>query len=299
MRLLILGGSGFLSGTLVREALSQGHEVSIVTRGQRPVPEKVRSICVDRQDRQKFASTLALEKDWDLVVDSIGFDTDDARQDIEVFQGKCGHLAFVSTDFVYDPNHRSIPQSEESAVYTSESYGGKKREAEVLLQKISTAKLAWTIFRPSHIYGPGSFLGCLPLHGRDPNLLERLRKNETLRLIGGGRFLQHPVFAPDLARTLLDLPGKTKATGKILNVANPDIVESFRYYEIVGEILGGKTSFEEINTAAFLMENPDKAPFCCDRVYDLSLLKASGLYVPTTPLEEGLRRQVEALQSSP
>ena len=37
-----------------------------------------------------------------------------------------------------------------------------------------TAAMAmqWTILRPCHIYGPGSQLGCLPLHGRDPKLID-------------------------------------------------------------------------------------------------------------------------------
>ena len=36
MKVLVIGGSGFLSGTLARTALSQGHQVWTITRGQRP-----------------------------------------------------------------------------------------------------------------------------------------------------------------------------------------------------------------------------------------------------------------------
>ena len=41
MKLLILGGSGFVSGRLAQIAAAQGHEVWCVTRGNRPIPEDV------------------------------------------------------------------------------------------------------------------------------------------------------------------------------------------------------------------------------------------------------------------
>lgn len=295
MRLLILGGSGFLSGTLAREALALGHEVTILTRGQRPVPNNTSVIQADRKDRSAFTSALTNEKNWDLVVDSIGFDAEDAHQDLAVFSGRCGRFAFISTDFVYDPLRRKVPQSEEDAFYLSDGYGGDKRRAEEIFLQAGTATLSWTIFRPSHIYGPGSQLGCLPLHGRDPLLIGRFKKSEPLRLIGGGRFLQHPVFAPDLARSILSLHHNDQAAGKIFNIANPDIVESRHYYEIIADILGVPAFFEDIPTEAFLQEQPDKTPFCCDRVYDLSLLKASGLEMPATSIRGGLHRHVHFL----
>lgn len=38
-KILVIGGSGFVSGTLARTARDQGHEIWIVTRGQKPHPE--------------------------------------------------------------------------------------------------------------------------------------------------------------------------------------------------------------------------------------------------------------------
>lgn len=44
MKILTLGGSGFVSGTLARLALAQGHQVWTVTRGQRPLPAGVKGL---------------------------------------------------------------------------------------------------------------------------------------------------------------------------------------------------------------------------------------------------------------
>lgn len=293
IRILIIGGSGFVSGTLARMAVEQGHRVTIVTRGQRPAPSGVDVLNVDRTDRAEFAKRIvALQMDWDLVVDAIPYTPDDARQDVEVFAGRTGRLAFISTDFVYDPNARKVPQAEHDAIFTTEGYGGQKRLAEMVLEEIGGGSLPWTILRPSHIYGPGSLPGCLPLHGRDPLLVEAILQDRPLKLVGGGRFLQHPIFAPDLAEVILSAADATNADG-IFNVAGPDVVESRAYYQLLGRLYGKDVSIEEVPVAGFLKEFPEKAPFCCDRSYNLSALRASGLHLPATSLDNGLHRQLE------
>ncbi len=76
LNILIIGGSGFVSGTLAERALAAGHAVWTVTRGQRPVPDGVISLVVDRSERDVFAETVGgVDVFWDLVVDCIGFET--------------------------------------------------------------------------------------------------------------------------------------------------------------------------------------------------------------------------------
>jgi nucleoside-diphosphate-sugar epimerase len=296
MKILLIGGSGFVSGTLAELALAAGHTVWAVTRGQRALAGGVTPIVADRRDRPAFAAAIAAQtQQWDLVVDCIGFDVADAEQDIAVFRDLAKQLVFISTDFVYDPARRAFPQTEESNHYLSDGYGGKKRQCELLLQQSDTGTMAWTVVRPCHIYGPGSLLGCLPLHGRDPELLAKLQRGEPLTLVGGGHFLQQPIYAADLARTILSCAGNTNSYGQIYVTAGPDIVESKDFYQIIGEILGVAVKFEELPVQQFLAEQPDRASFCCHRIYDMSKLRAHGLYVPDTPLAAGLRTHVESM----
>ena len=191
MRILSIGGSGFVSGTLARLAREQGHDVQVVTRGQRPLPEGVVGLVADRKDRAGFAATIAATAgDWDLVVDCIGFDPEDAEQDVACFRNRARQIAFISSDFVFSPPHRVFLQTEETDHYTTEGYGGKKRACEIVLANADLGDTKWTAIRPCHIYGPGSKLGCLPHHGRDEEIIDRIRRGETLKLVGGGYFLQ-------------------------------------------------------------------------------------------------------------
>ncbi|MCB0125581.1 MAG: NAD-dependent epimerase/dehydratase family protein [Caldilineaceae bacterium] len=296
MNILLIGGSGFVSGTLAEQALAQGHSVAAVTRGQRAMTAGVAPVTVDRRDRAAFAAAIAAQnQQWDLVVDCIGYEAADAEQDVAVFRDRAKQLVFISTDFVYDPARRLFPQTEETDFYLRDGYGGQKRECEVTLAQSDTGSLAWTVVRPCHIYGPGSLLGCLPLHGRDPELLDKMRRGDTLTLVGGGHFLQQPILAADLARTILSCAGNSSCHGEIFLTAGPDIVESSEFYRIIGDILGVEATIAELPVQQFLAENPDRASFCCHRIYDLSKLRNAGLHVPSTPLREGLQRHVESL----
>lgn len=296
--ILIIGGSGFVSGSLVRRAVTQGHQVWVVTRGNLPLPEGCEAITADRKDHDAFKKAVAdAGKRWDLVVDCIGYDPEDAEQDIAVFEELATQFVFVSTDFVYQPEKRSFPQDERSGHYLSDdSYGGKKRRCEELLLEVDSSDFAWTVVRPCHIYGPGSLLGCLPLHGRDAELIAKMRRGEPLSLVGGGRFLQQPIFAGDLCDLILSVYGNAHAHGEIFNVAGPDIIESRKYYEIIADVLGvACPEVVEVGIGDFLRENPGKASFICHRIYDVSRLKRAGLQVPAMPIAEGLEAHVEAL----
>ncbi len=295
MNILLIGGSGFLSGTLARTAVAAGHQVTVVSRGQKSLPEGVSSIVTDRHDGAGFQTAIenASNLPWDLVVDCIGYEVADAQQDIAVFRERAKHLVFVSTDFVYDPARRIFPQDEENAQYLEDdSYGAKKRRCELEFVNGDCGNMAWTVLRPGHIYGPGSRLGCLPVHGRDPQLIERMRNGEILKLVGGGYFLQQPIFAPDLAKLILSCAGNASAPGQIYNSAGPEIVESYHYYRIIADELGVELKIEELPVAEYLQAHPEHRSFLCHRIYNLEKLKAAGLAVPSTSMTEGLRQHV-------
>ncbi len=297
VNVLCIGGSGFVSGTLARRAVESGHTVWAVTRGKRPLPPGVVPLAADRRDTPAFERAIAAAgAPWDLVVDCIGYDPQDARQDLALFRSRTRHLVFVSTDFVFDPDRRRFPQNDDNPHFLADgSYGAKKRLCEMEFLRAEPGAMSWTIFRPCHIYGPGSLLGCLPAHGRDADLIPRLRRGEPLRLVGGGHFLQQPIFAPDLAELILSAADNPRAAGRIYPAAGPEIIESREFYRLIANRLGVALTIEELPVAAYRAANPDKRSFLCHRIYDLRSLRDDGLAVPATSLSEGLRAHVESL----
>ena len=294
--MLILGGSGFVSGALSRLALNQGYQVWTVTRGHHALPLGAIGVNADRRDQAAFQRVIAeTGMTWDVVVDSIGYEVEDAVQDLAVFQKLAGHFLFISTDFVYDPYHRQYPQPEDTEFFWKEGYGWKKRLCELEFINNPQTSMPWTIVRPCYVYGPGSQLGTLPMHRRDPQLISRLRSGEHIRLVGGGHFLQHPIFVNDLAEVLLSLAGRQNAYGQIYNAGGPEIAEAAGYFKIVADILGVQLKIEELSVSAHLAAHPEDAPSCCNRIYDITKLAASGAAYPSTPLAVGLRQQVDSM----
>lgn len=293
-RILIIGGSGHVSGAVSRLAVASGHEVTIVTRGQKALPPGVTALVADRKDSEALQRVLPAGVVWDLVVDCIGYEVQDARQDVALFAGCARQFVFISSDFVFDPARRRYPQPFDNPGYlTDDSYGAKKRRCELEFIQGDTRDMQWTVFRPCHIYGAPSQLGCLPAAARDPQLLCKLRAGEALRLVGGGHFLQQPILVTDLAGLILSVIGNPLSNKKIYCAAGPDIVASYEYYEIIARTLGVTARFEEVAVTAALQEHPEWRSFLCHRIYDLAPLRLDGLKVPNTPLAEGLAAHTE------
>lgn len=297
-KLLIIGGSGFVSSHLAQRALACGHEVYVLTRGSRPVPEGVISLKADRSDRLSFKRVLeAAEVKWDAVLDCICMNAQDAEQDLDVFSSLAKQLIVISTDIVYEPSARKFPQSEDCDRWLSEGYAGNKRLCELAFIHAGKKALPWTILRPGHIFGPGSQLGCLPLHQRDSELVETLLSHNPISLLGGGRFLLQPVFVKDLCDLMLSLVGISKAYHQIFCVGGPDVIECRKYYEIIADILKVEIKIKDVPVDDYLPSHPDALPSACHRIYDLSKLRSLGIKMPSTPIEEGLLLHVEAIQN--
>ena len=133
------------------------------------------------------------------------------QQDLELFAPLTDDFLFISTDWVYEPALRRYPQPVENSPYITsdrngaEAYGWGKLMAENYLREHAPQHLNYTIFRPCHIYGMPSELGCFPGHCRDKELIAKLLKGETLELVDNGRLLQQPIDCDDLAKTMISI----------------------------------------------------------------------------------------------
>lgn len=168
LRILILGGTGFIGPNQVRYALERGHTVTLFNRGRSPKawPAPVEELIGDRNT----GNLKALEgREWDVCIDNpttLPFWVRDAGQTL---RGKVKQYIFISTVSVYADT--SKPGANESAALAQ--YSGKdamKETQETLkadmgnlygpLKALSEKEAARqfpdiTIIRPGLIAGPG------------------------------------------------------------------------------------------------------------------------------------------------
>ena len=99
LRILILGGTGFIGPHMVSYAVERGHRVSIFTRGQREIdlPESVERLQGDRNDDHD-----ALEgRVWDVVLDNNAQDYRWVQKSTELLAGVAQQYVFVSSISAY------------------------------------------------------------------------------------------------------------------------------------------------------------------------------------------------------
>jgi uncharacterized protein YbjT (DUF2867 family) len=202
MRLLVTGGSGFLGGYLLAEAARRGHEVVALARsgaaaravachGALPVPGDL------GQPRQLAAAFAAAGCETLVSLASLGTGHGPAVV-AAAEQAGIRRAVFVSTTAVTTTLHPPTRQIRLAAE-----------------QRIIQSALAWTIMRPTMIYGDAG----------DRNLsrlLALLSRAPLLPVPGTGSSLHQPVHVADAASAVLAAAQRPAAAGSRYDVAGPE-----------------------------------------------------------------------------
>ncbi len=157
LRMLILGGTGFIGPHQVEYALSRGHTVTLFNRGRTNThlfPD------VERLVGDRNGDLAALEgRDWDVVLDNSGYEPEQVRATAELLAPVVRRYLFVSTQSVY--SDRSIVAQDETGATGMrgvpseewDGYGPLKALCETEARAVLGDRL--TAVRPAVIVGPG------------------------------------------------------------------------------------------------------------------------------------------------
>jgi 2'-hydroxyisoflavone reductase len=158
LRVLILGGTGFIGPHMVRNLLAGGHTVTLFNRGRTNThlfPE-VEKLVGDRNGQLD-----ALEgRTWDAVIDNSGYFVSHVRQSVELLAGAVDHYLFTSTVDAYrdyhevgiDESYPLGPRPPGAPENPGRYYGPLKAECEAVVQEHFPGKN--TRVRPGWIAGP-------------------------------------------------------------------------------------------------------------------------------------------------
>ncbi len=297
MDVLVIGGTGYMSGPVVNALLEAGHAVTVLTRGERPLPEGVRSLKGDRKRHSEFVELME-GRPFDAVVDCICYTPEDARANLQAFAGRIGHLVMISTDFVYGP-HRVLPATEDTPTRAMSEYGRKKVQCEeIFFGAFAEDGFPVTSLRPPHIMGAGGQLGTGSLLNRDPMLLDRVEQGLPIILLDGGQFLIQPVVHRDIAGAVCAVLGVEATFGRAYNMAGADCVTTREYYDIVAATLGVEApEYLSLPSAEYVRAFPDRAPFATHRMYSMERLAADTGFRPRVSVRHAIFEMIAWLQS--
>src|SRR3954447_9837500 len=238
MRTLVLGGSSFVGGRLVKRLLEQGDDVAILNRGRSgSAVDGVRQLIADRKDIDTMKSALTGEE-WDAVYDVSGYimatDAENFSGLVDLVDGSVGRYVFVSSVMAYAqsglfPWAEDFVQRDEP----SSTYGGFKVFAEnLLLERHGSTGLPAAIARPAAIYGPEN-----NIFDMESAMFIRLRKGLPILVPHGGLVTGSWGHVDDFVEALTVMATHDAAAGEIFNVTGSGVTAA-TYVEMLAEIVG-------------------------------------------------------------
>ena len=184
MKVLLLGGNGFIGGQTATLLLERGADVVAVNRGKswdwgKMETLKPRLKCIIHNRKRPLADCRQLARmldEWgtvDAVIDFSGFDGRAVRDAAVVLRGKTPVYIYVSSDSVYEvceKQHGGLTRETDAvrpedhtsrcALKKRDSYGHKKlRGEEALKRELMQSDTAYIVLRLADVIGPTDATG--------------------------------------------------------------------------------------------------------------------------------------------
>lgn len=229
LRLLVLGGTGFIGGHVVQAALTAGHAVTVLARG-RTATALPAAVDLRHGDRDAGAAGLAAlargaADRWDACVDTSGWTPRQVQGALDVLGGRVERYVYLGAVMAYgDPalvpvreTHPRLPPWPHDVAstddITGDSYGALKVANEDRIVAAFPGRC--TLLRPQVVTGPHD---ASERHGW---WLRRAARGGPTLLPGDGHDALQAVDVRDLARFALRCV--THGLGGAFNVAGPRV----------------------------------------------------------------------------
>jgi nucleoside-diphosphate-sugar epimerase len=295
VRVLVGGGTEFISLHLVRALLRDGHQVAVLNRGRQAarLPAGVRTIVADRKDHAALRKALAGER-FDGLVDITYAPT--TGEDVAALldaPAATGHVIFVSTGRVYD-HARPIPFDEDTPrnLYWGEYARNKIAGEDVLLARHRERGLPVTIVRPTHVYGP------LNTRNNETFFFDRLVRHRPVLVPDGGGWLRQFGHVDDLADAMAAMLGAPAAAGRAYNLTGEESITQVGFVELIADLMRRPLRLVAVPTTAGgkPVAFGQNLVYDCHAVYTTARVRAELGLRPRYTLAAGLAQTLEWYQ---
>ncbi len=222
--ILILGGTGTLSYTVLLEALKRNYNVSTLNRGNKSnmIPIGVDNIICDFYDEVELRKQL-LGKKYDVVIDFLSRKPKDLERVFPIVSKSCKQYIFISSACVYRRNDEDMPIKEESPKpNTNWSYNIEKYECEKKLITLSKCtNTSYTIVRPYITYDNERIpFGIAPNYKYHRTIIERIKNGKPMFIWGDGTTMTTSTYVSEFAVGLVGLILNPKAMNEDFHITS-------------------------------------------------------------------------------
>ena len=235
MKILVTGGTTFVSKFTAGYFAERGFEVYVLNRGNK---EQVPGVNLIRADRHELGDILK-SYEFDAVLDITSYNDTDINDLVDGL-GTFGTYIFISSSAVY-PETNAQPFAEVGLLGENKfwgRYGTDKIAAEkALLARVPDAY----ILRPPYLYGPMNNVY------REAFVFDCAKAGRKFYLPHDGSMKLQFFHVEDLCR-LMEKIVKDRPEDHVMNVGNPDSVMVREWADKCYECLGKKAEFVEVNS---------------------------------------------------
>jgi nucleoside-diphosphate-sugar epimerase len=239
VRVLVIGGTGFIGGVVTRRLVEAGHSVAVIHRGGEPV-EGATTIQADRRRLDDVRDRIA-RLELDVAIDTILASGEQAEATVRVLGGAAGRLVVLSSQDVYRATsilHRLEPGPADPVPLTEESPLRSRLRPyppavldrlrrvfpwleddydKILVERAVRAdpRLPATILRLPMVYGPRD-----PLHRLHP-IVKRVHDGRRVLVIGErvARWRGSRGYVENVAAAIVAAAVSPRAAGRVYNVS--------------------------------------------------------------------------------
>lgn len=307
MKILFIGGSGFISRAVTQQTVAAGHELWLLNRGQHRPVAGTRSITADMTNVEGVRAALRGHA-WDVVVDFIAFTPADVRRDIELFRESAAQYIYISSASVYQKPlahyliTESTPRANKHWEYSRLKIAGEQ-ELEAAHQATG---FPGVIVRPSLTYGEDQVPLVLNAWNQSYTAVDRMRRGLPLIIPGDGTSLWTITHNSDFAQGLIGLFGNRATHGHAFHITSDEALTWNQIFEQTAQAAG-------VNAPKFVHIPSDFIVSCVpstegtllgdksvSAVFDNTKIKR---FVPgfaaKTPFAQGIRRTIGWFDANP
>ena len=299
MKVLIVGGTGFISGQIAEKAAAAGHEVVLFNRGLRNPDSTFDVINGDARDLKAFKADLLAAKP-DVVVHCVAYNDKHANDLVSVFEGTKTHLIALSSADSYEAFQR-MNRGEESDQPVRETAEASKTKnylafmglkdydknlmTEALINAHKAGKAEATVFRVPMVYGPGDH----QYAHRHGNVIKHIIDGKADLLMAAteqGQIFTYG-YVENVAAAIVHSFGRAEVKGQVYNLGEEDVRTQRRWAELYAEQAGHTFKFR-ILPPEILGSTNDEAPR--NFIMDTSKFRADTGFADPVDLKEAIKR---------
>jgi nucleoside-diphosphate-sugar epimerase len=236
MRVLFIGGTGNISAECASALHARRHEISVLSRGARPVPPHYRAVCADRHNPEQIRAAIAAAKP-EVVIDFIGYELADVQLDFDVLPKNLRQYVFISSTTVH-ARPAKIPITEDAPIGNDFWEYARKKAAceEWLMERFRKDGFPVTIVRPSHTYSRVWIPNAIS--SSNFNFASRLERGLPVFVHDDGETPWTLTAASDFAQGLAGLIGRKDVLGEAFHITSGEVQTWNQIYAEIAAALG-------------------------------------------------------------